>query len=571
MLGIVDLLERAHRLRALVSEAPPVTSALHRLLLAFLHRSLKPTDDEQWHALWKAAEQGEGFPSAKLRAYAKKWTARFDLLDPERPFLQCPGMPVPNGRSVAPLVAFRARGNNATLFDHTTDADGLELEPAEAARWLVATHAYDTGGTKPRHNGGGNVTARNPPTTEFGCVLVVADTLQRTLLLNLLPYDPDNGRPAGTRPSDRPAWEAPPDEPESDTRSPHGWTELLTWPARRIRLAHRVDDRGRIRIHGAQVSPGSTLELPVRDVEQMAAFRAPWFSETVDENHAAGGGKQGEGTTGKTKRKKASTGDLNPVRLDTVRGVWRHSQELLLPADKRWYVQYTTAGMSRYSFPDSSPERLRTRTVEHLAARARDGLFDEGTVYTLRVFGQQVSGGGAGALAAWCEEAVPMPVALLRADDARLGLFIGRAVALADDLGSVLRRMEREYRADFDPGYTVKADEDKHREGFRFQAELDYWPHLPVPFAELLRELGHLYRRPEPDSAKVITVLDAWKRGVAETADRAAEQWLHHQARTGRTLLTAARYYQRYRYARSQALKVFDRALAGHTPPEDTQ
>ncbi|MGW0734429.1 type I-E CRISPR-associated protein Cse1/CasA [Streptomyces sp. NPDC002851] len=552
-LSIMEVLEQAKELRGLVGETATVSSALHRLLLAFLHRAFDRVDDAHWRKLWLASSEA-GFPKAELNAYAENWTARFDLFDPEAPFFQCPAAPEPQRwRSPAVLVGYRARGNNATLFDQSTDDETLLLAADEAARWLVTTQAYDTSGKKTGYDGVGNPSGDAPPTAQFGCVLVEADTLYRTLLLNLMDYDPNAWRPAPTGPDDCPVWERPPPEAvqESKKRPPRGWTDVLTWPSRRIRFSHTTVD-GRPVVDGVIVSPGSTCDLPIRDCEYMAAFRAPWFAESAS-------------STSRTMPR--------PVRLDTLRGVWRHSQELLLPAERRWYKPYGKSGLrlSETGFPEQEPQRLRPAALERLAYLADTKALPKDTVYTLRVFGQQAGSGGSGSIAAWCEEAVPAPVALLRARNPRIGLLIGSAVALADDLGSILRALERGFRHEFDGQFTLKEERKKEDAGYRYQSELRYWPHLQAEFAELLRKLA-LMEDIEPGSRRAeleTGALNEWRVQAVRAADAAAQHWLLQQTRAGRTLLDASAHHQRYCGNRQNVIRVFARAVAARTASEE--
>ncbi|MCZ9341096.1 type I-E CRISPR-associated protein Cse1/CasA, partial [Streptomyces sp. TRM76130] len=85
--------------------------------------------------------------------------------------------------STAKLVAHRATGSNRTLFDHTTADQRPLLQPAEAARWLVTTQAYDTSGTKQPYRT--ERSAEGGLGNRFGCVLVEGASLHETLLLNM--------------------------------------------------------------------------------------------------------------------------------------------------------------------------------------------------------------------------------------------------------------------------------------------------------------------------------------------------------------------------------------------------
>ncbi|MEV7912248.1 type I-E CRISPR-associated protein Cse1/CasA [Streptomyces griseus] len=323
--SLVDLVLNAHRHRRLVGSSPTMTAALHRLVLAFLHRAFTP-DDDDWDELWMAdpahfLDEEDEF-RRRLDRYVERTESRFDLFHAHRPFLQCPDLarrpswnPAKEAephRSTAVLVAPWATGNNRTLFDHTTATERPELSPAEAARWLVTLQAYDTGGQK---TGYLKSPASSQPSlgSNFGCALLEGDTLRRTLLLNLVAYRPDEGRPTGTGSADRPAWED--DEVHRPDPGPPrqalGLTDALTWPSRRV-LLFRSREAAGASVVGVLRTPGTRLDGDLsQDVEPMAAFREQWISDSKPAR-------------------------IVPVRLEGMRGVWQYTQELLLPEAARW-------------------------------------------------------------------------------------------------------------------------------------------------------------------------------------------------------------------------------------------
>ncbi len=75
-LGLREALLQAHELRELTGESPLVTAALHRFLLAVLHRVFGPKDQDAWRALWEARR----WDPFSLDAYLTKWHDRFNLL-----------------------------------------------------------------------------------------------------------------------------------------------------------------------------------------------------------------------------------------------------------------------------------------------------------------------------------------------------------------------------------------------------------------------------------------------------------------------------------------------------------
>ncbi|MEU9406620.1 type I-E CRISPR-associated protein Cse1/CasA [Streptomyces sp. NPDC048281] len=530
-ISLAQALGEAAAYRRLAGSTPTMTAALHRLLLAVAHRVYQPLDAARWAQLWQAKADG-GLPGAELAAYQEKWHSRFDLFDPQTPFFQCPALDNTPG-STAKLVAGWATGSNRTLFDHTTADQRPLLSAAQAARWLVTVQAYDTSGTKQPYRK--ERTAEGGLGNRFGCVLVEGASLHETLLLNMQRYQPDHELPARTTGRDRPVWEAdqPPD-PEPDARTPLGWTDLLTWPSRRILLSTTTSS-GTTEVNGVVLTPGTRLEGDLVEWEAMAAYRRPWLK----------GGKQG---------------DLRSVTLDELRGVWRHSQELLLASDKRWWNSWRASRHVKGPLPAQEPERRRPAALDHIAELVEDGYIPEDTVYTLRVFGQQLGDQG-GDTYAWYEEAVPAPVALMRADSARIGYIIGYAVSLANDLGEQLKLMERQYAADF------HRELSKEQEKKSSELEILYWPQLAQPFAAFLRELGQalLHGTNETEPA------ERWGQAVSDLADKTAWQRLQGAPRRDRLLLTASAHFDDFQLARHKLQNIFRGGLARYSapPPED--
>jgi CRISPR system Cascade subunit CasA len=53
--SLKQVLLHASQIRELIGESPPVTIALHRLLLAVLHRCLNgPRDSNEWAHMWRS-------------------------------------------------------------------------------------------------------------------------------------------------------------------------------------------------------------------------------------------------------------------------------------------------------------------------------------------------------------------------------------------------------------------------------------------------------------------------------------------------------------------------------------
>lgn len=478
--GLEDAFLRAHTIRRVNGEAPTMTAALHRLLLAVFHRAYGPPNEAGWGELWAA----EKLPTDPLRAYLDRYRHRFDLFHPQLPFMQCADLASLTHATAAKLVPYRAVGNNVTLFDHTTSADQVMLSPQEAARWLVTLHAFDPGGTKTPYEK--DKSSERAPCNWFGVVLVEGMTLKETLLLNALVYEPDHEKPAMTTSDDAPVWEEPAGpSPRPDKRTVRGWTDLLTWPSRRVLLSNTQDGTSTM-VDGVVVTPGTRLDAQLSDEEKMAAFRRPTDAK------------------GRFKRDAPMLG----VRLRPLRGVWRHSVELLLT--DVW---------------EEGRNRQRPPALDQVDELAGNQYIPMDAVYTLRVFGQHLDP-KATVIETWLEEEVPAPVPLIRARDERLGALIGCAIALADEVGSALRAFQADYRREFRDNKAPEIDQ-------------AYWPRLSRPFATFLIEVGDARNagRSEAPAARV------WGRHVTELALSVARRWVASSPAEGRAMATLGKHH----------------------------
>jgi CRISPR system Cascade subunit CasA len=556
--GIFEALCGARRYRRLVGSTPTMTAALHRILLAVVHRAYGPKDRRAWAQLWYAEP---GLRPDLLEAYHARFSGRFDLFDARYPFLQCPGLrdalePKPGSRArprtaqdAKVLMAFRS--GHRTLFEHITDAEPTILDAAEAARWLVTVQNYDTGGTKNPYQaerssmrGLGNYTA---------CTLVEGTNLHETLVLNTLIYRPGGDSPSSaTTAEDCPVWELPePPGPNPDKRVPRGWTDVLTWPARRVLLLSSGDAKAPT-VDRVMLCPGTRVDLGTNGspesadlvrFEHMAAFAGPWTSD-----------RRGAG--------------VEPVRLDDLKGVWRHARDLLFDEQPRWrsaFMAGVVGGERETLFPATEPVRHRPLALAQIADAAEMGFVPADAIYTLRVFGQRL-GAQATKVDAWYEESVPAPVALIRSRDAAAGVLVGLTVTLAADLGAQLRGMVREFRRRQQPPTSDARRRSKKdpADSVATGVEIEYWPKLTGPFHGVLRDLSGPVGR--GDLVACRPVLERWRETVRAVADRAAEAWALTTGRRERALLESAAVYDAYLGARRARIEVFNIGLDEFAP-----
>ena len=253
VLSIRQILVQAHQLKSLAGDSPPQTAALHRLLLAILHRVFGPKDVDDWDNLWQAVQ----FDANDLNSYLDEWQPRFDLFDAEGPFYQAPDKRV-KPKSVISLSHDRAAGNNATLFDHHTEEEGEVLTPAQAARALVAAQAFGLAGLA----GIKGATFTDGICASGIIFLVEGDTLKQTLLLNMVMYPTDEDIFAHDD-EDSPAWEM--DDPfEPDREIPLGYLDYLTWQNRRILFEpETIGDE--VMVRSMTMGPGLRMKPDILD------------------------------------------------------------------------------------------------------------------------------------------------------------------------------------------------------------------------------------------------------------------------------------------------------------------
>lgn len=261
-LSLLEVFKQAPLLRRLVGDVPTQEFALLRLLLAILHDAIGgPEDSDEWAELWTQDEAEQQLPFDCIASYLEQYYHRFDLLHPTIPFFQVADLHTQKN-DVFSLDRIVADVPNGELF-FTMRARGVDrLSFAEAARWLVHAHAYDTSGIKsgavgdPRAKGGKGYPQGVSWAGNLGGILVEGANLYETLLLNLVAFDTDN---LIVTPEDRPAWRQPPTtaapaDDEELAQRPYGLCDLYTWQSRRIRLHYDADG-----VYGVLLAYGDPL------------------------------------------------------------------------------------------------------------------------------------------------------------------------------------------------------------------------------------------------------------------------------------------------------------------------
>lgn len=438
-LGLKQLLQDAHFYKDISDPSPIVTVALFRLLLAILHRLFGPDNTEEWIALWDR----RCFPPEKLGNYFQEWHHRFYLFDEKRPFYQ---IILDEGITHPPqlLALEAAAGNNATLFDHSTDISGKKMDPAVAARYLVTRQAYSIGFGK------SSPFYFSDSTLIRGlCVLLMGTNLFESLLLNMIRYTGERPIPQKRGECDEPYWEQDvPRAPRSKGNVPKGYLDYLTWQSRRIYL---IQDENANSVSGCKIL--QNLKLP--DPPPLDPFKCYEVME-----------KRGFVSKGFREEK----------------ALWRDYHVLLqtgVESSKR-------------------PEVLDW--VAELAAR-KPGDFS--TEYFFRVVGLATDKGKAASLNFWRQEILPLPLEYLSKKNLleTLKSFLLLAETTGRELESAVWYFIRLFLfpdEDQEPG---KERKNKIQEILKETAPTrSFWSRLETPFKEIIEKLPDDYSEDPGDT-----------------------------------------------------------------------
>ncbi|OGO02862.1 MAG: type I-E CRISPR-associated protein Cse1/CasA [Chloroflexi bacterium RBG_13_53_26] len=397
--SIKEVILEASDIKEIFDNSPLVTVALHRLLLAILHRNLGPANENEWGFLWN---NGSGeWDTDRILTYLDKWHHRFDLFDNKYPFYQCSAMPISTtdakgkpksyARPIANLIHELVTGDNATLFDHTNEDNPPAISPPEAARSLVAFQAFAVGGLITFESGQDRTkfgSADNAPLVKGAVSLVQGENLLQTLMLNLHKYNRYDGEPFESKPDDLPIWERN-DETLAIDRYPKGYLDLLTWQSRRIRLIPGQDNTGQSIIKQVVIMKGNQFPdgYSLHNKEPMLAFRKIL--------------KPGKGQD-----------PWPPVAFQEDKALWRNSVNL---------------------FQSVEEERARLKILGWVSDLVEEDKLPRQAVYNLALMGLVTS---KAKISLWRHERLPLPLQYLEDED--LVDALKEALELAEDVGKLL-------------------------------------------------------------------------------------------------------------------------------------
>jgi CRISPR system Cascade subunit CasA len=247
--SLLDIARSAKDYLSIGHSDPLIAVAVHRLVLAFLHRALDGPKSAREAGIWYE----RGFSQERIDGYFTKWRDRFDLFDAERPFLQQPGIEREAFRDHwTRLSAARGSFNTNVLFKpelRTKDGPEGDISAAEAALELLGHQCFTLGGLIKRFV----TSAKGSPVATSALTLVVGRNLHETLCLNMVVYGERHAR------RDAPVWERElPSIASLEKASEfaiNGLTANYVWPARAVLLQPDVDGRVKNIYYAAGLPP----------------------------------------------------------------------------------------------------------------------------------------------------------------------------------------------------------------------------------------------------------------------------------------------------------------------------
>ncbi|NEX23033.1 type I-E CRISPR-associated protein Cse1/CasA [Thiorhodococcus mannitoliphagus] len=257
----------ATKITALLEASPTSLIALHRLLLAMLHRALT-THQQTWKDSDRARWYREGLPETAIRDYLAQWRDRFWLFHPKHPFMQVAELSDWGETSSAVFPVSSVAINllyGTAMFEHGV-YDRSSYEAGYAMRLLLGYLQFTPGGFFPGKKL--KSSERAGPLANTAAVLPVGETLAETLLIGLHPPTPRHIQ-------DLPAWEQEP--PTNEVL--RGSARLATGPndryTRQTRAALLVADTASAdrRIRQVFIAAGISLDEDAQAPDPMTSYR----------------------------------------------------------------------------------------------------------------------------------------------------------------------------------------------------------------------------------------------------------------------------------------------------------
>lgn len=443
--GLMETLVRAHEFEDIHDTSPLVVVSLFRLLIAILHRNFGPSSQEEWISMWNNGRWDE----ETIDAYFYKWHHRFYLFDEKAPFFQTI---VPKEEKVHPpqlLSLESAAGNNPTLFDHNSDESGESMQPARAARYLIARQSFSIGfgKSKPFYLSDSSL-------IRGLSVLLIGENLFESLALNVIGYTDKRPIPSKKGEKDLPCWEqADKPNPEYNGTIPLGYLDYLTWLSRRI---HLIPNPQFDAVRGCRI----LQNLKVAEPTPLDPFKC--YSNVE---------KKG----------------LIPTGFREDKALWRDCHVLLQKADKSFKRPEVFSWVARVA--SAKPQELACR-------------------YWFRIVGLATDSGKAASVIFWRHEILPLPLDYLTNEE--LVTALKDALELVERIGATIttrakvrvKQKRGASREDWvwglgfvltmpdEPDVISEEQKERIKELEKHVApERAYWSRLETPFKRLLVDL----------------------------------------------------------------------------------
>ncbi|GAA4662499.1 hypothetical protein GCM10023324_11070 [Streptomyces youssoufiensis] len=503
--GVRELLLDAHRFRDIEVDIPTQKPAIFRqLLLPLVVDALGfPKDAADWAKRFARGAFSDAEREGLVR-YFDTYGGHFDLFSETDPFAQVAGLRTAKGetKTSALLVATAAQGNNVPLFSSRTDADPLELTPAEAARWLLHTHCWDTGAIKTGVEGDGQAkggkTTGNPvgPLGQLGVVMPRGTTLYETLLLNV-PYGKTRLK------DDLPQWRRREREgdvtgstatPNWQTRPAAGPLDTWTWQARRVLLVREQTADGSERVTRAVVAAGDRLSQVSQDHETHTAWR-----------------HESPVSYARRKGKAAEVPQIRPLRHRVGRAAWR-GLDALLAVDRR-SSDPTKTPADQHTYITSELLKQLSTTRQDYDTPASDYALQlemTGIAYSSKL----------GSIEDLFFDEMPLPLTALDREGRTRGALLG-AVSQAEQLSLAVNRLGADLRR-------AAGSDPLPRGAWEYPGEA-----LLHALDPLVRVLLVDLREADEDIDKITAHLAEWEERAAKEAWKVAEQLLSNAAAPG--------------------------------------
>jgi CRISPR system Cascade subunit CasA len=272
-----------HYLR-IESDNPLEVAALHRFLLAVLHRALKGPTTARDNARWLR----EGFPVSAIEDYLDRFHDRFDLFHPDYPFFQIADRPETLSKSNFESIAKIDIGLPSMHFDDSAYKNPPVVRPGQAARMLLSVNCFALSGGRGYYPG---------LVTTAILAIPLGQNLHETLCLNMVPYEEHK------QTHDLPSWELKEgiglEQIRANTvQQVRGLTHHYSWISRAIRLFPEELD-GSIVLRTMFYASAFGKDRNAAIIDPMASYRI--------------NGEEG----------------LSPVRFREGRGFWRDIYSLI--------------------------------------------------------------------------------------------------------------------------------------------------------------------------------------------------------------------------------------------------